>query len=244
MSEHETDGKLPEGARIVDGEVRYAKPPPGLKRPWYFNPFLWAAVAGMLTIPMLRQCTRRVPDPPPPIRQLPAYTLIDQDGKAFGSKDLAGHVYVVNFFFKSCTTVCPPLMRAMAELQTEIERLKVDVRLVSITVDPENDTPEKLREVAKTYGVKPGRWTLLTAKTPKVIHELAVKGFLQHMGTPPAKGKHPVSHGAAMSIAHSASMILVDQHNRIRGYYKRDKQWGIQEIAHRAVQTILKPGDK
>ena len=92
--------------------------------------------------------------------------LINQDGKKvrFYSDVLKGKTVVVNAFFTSCTSVCPPMNRNMEKIQQALgDRVGRDVFLVSITVDPEVDTPARLKEYAQKYHAGPG-WAFLTGK--------------------------------------------------------------------------------
>ena len=92
--------------------------------------------------------------------------LIDQDGKKvrFYSDVLKGKTVVVNAFFTSCTSVCPPMNRNMQKIQEALgDRVGRDVFFVSITVDPAVDTPERLKEYAKNFHAGPG-WVFLTGK--------------------------------------------------------------------------------
>jgi len=92
--------------------------------------------------------------------------LIDQDGKKvhFYSDVLKGKTVVVNAFFTTCTSVCPPMNRNMEKIQEALgDRVGRDVFLVSITVDPENDTPARMKEYAKKFHAGAG-WTFLTGK--------------------------------------------------------------------------------
>ncbi|MBI5364578.1 MAG: SCO family protein [Planctomycetes bacterium] len=113
--------------------------------------------------------------------------LVDQDGRKvrFYSDLIRGKTVVIDCFFSECTGVCPVLSRNLrALMEVADERLGRDVQLVSITVDPKNDTPEKLKEYARTLGAKPG-WSFLTgtpADLDKVLGKLgfAVKAREEH----------------------------------------------------------------
>jgi len=92
--------------------------------------------------------------------------LLDQDGRKvrFYSDVLKGKTVVINAFFTTCTSVCPPMNRTMEKIQAALgERVGKDVFLVSITVDPETDTPARLKEYAAKFHAGPG-WTFLTGK--------------------------------------------------------------------------------
>ncbi|HEX7317706.1 MAG TPA: SCO family protein [Pyrinomonadaceae bacterium] len=96
--------------------------------------------------------------------------LLDQDGRKvrFYSDMLKGKTIVVNAFFTSCTSVCPPMNRNLEKVQEALgDRLGKDVFIVSISVDPTTDTPTRLKEYAKRFHAKAG-WTFLTGKKENV----------------------------------------------------------------------------
>ena len=96
--------------------------------------------------------------------------LIDQNGRKvrFYNDVLKGKTVVINALFTTCPNVCPPMSRNFERIQAAVgERLGKDVFLVSITVDPENDTPEKLKEYAERFHARPG-WSFLTGKKENV----------------------------------------------------------------------------
>ena len=96
--------------------------------------------------------------------------LLDQDGKKvrFYSDVLKGKTVVVNAFFTTCTSVCPPMNRNMEKIQEALgDRVGRDVFLVSVSVDPATDTPPRLKEYAQKFHARPG-WTFLTGKKENV----------------------------------------------------------------------------
>lgn len=195
------------------------------------NPYVWGFVIGIVTLTAIRPLLRHVPAPPPVIGQVPAYTLVDDAGKPYGSQDLQGQVYVVSFFFTSCRSICPAIMRGMARLQDGLDQRGVEgVRLVSITVDPEHDTPETLRAYAGELGVKATRWTLLTGD-PASIKRVVVDGFKTPMDPAQRTPSEP------MDIAHTGKVVLVDGQGRIRGYYDTDEM-GLDEVFNRAQHVL------
>jgi len=93
-------------------------------------------------------------------------TLVDQDGKEvrFYSDLLKGKVVVINSFFGTCTSVCPPVTQKLAQIQDALgERFGKEVFFLSLTVDPAHDTPARLKQYAGKYHAKPG-WSFLTGK--------------------------------------------------------------------------------
>lgn len=218
-------------------EIESASPPStgeaakGTRRRWMHNPFLWAFFIGIATLTLMRPLLRHEPAPPPVLGQLPEFTLIDARGQPFGSADLAGEVYVTNFIFTRCASICPRLTASMARLQQRYAAEGVDgLRLVSITVDPEYDTPEVLRAYGQTHGVSPDRWSLLTG-TPDAITELVVGGFKTAMGRPEQ------APGGLIDIAHTGKFVIVDGSGGIRGYYDSDER-GLDEIFHRSQHVL------
>jgi protein SCO1 len=105
---------------------------------------------------------------------IPDVKVITQDGKTvdFYSDLIKGKVVAVNFVFTSCTTVCPPLGAMFGKLQEQhASRIGKDEYLVSVSIDPEVDTPERLKAWSKKFGARPG-WTLVTGKKDDITRIL------------------------------------------------------------------------
>lgn len=154
----------------------------------------------LLYVAMLGGCTRTLERELPDYYAVPDFALTNQEGFAFSSNDLHGKVWVADFIFTNCTGPCPRLSTIMNRVQDHIP----DVKLVTFTVDPENDTPEVLGAYAKRYHADRTRWSFLTGPQPtlKLVREESMK--LGEMGTP---------------LNHSTRLVLVDQKMRIRGFY-------------------------
>ena len=138
---------------------------------------------------------------------VPQFELTNQNGQPFGSTQLNGKIWIAGFIFSTCPGPCPMISSRMSELQRPLE--ESDVHLVSLTVDPEKDTPEVLRGYAEKLHARPGRWDFLTG--PKAaIYDLSRSGF-----------KLPVSEDSDQPgvPAHSTRAVLVDRRGTIRGYY-------------------------
>ena len=116
---------------------------------------------------------------------IPDVVLLDQDGRKvrFYTDLIKGKVVIINFVFTSCTIVCPPLGANFARIQTALgERLGKDVHLISITRDPEMDTPAKLRTWGAKFGARPG-WTLVTGEKAQIdVVLLALIGDIARKG--------------------------------------------------------------
>jgi cytochrome oxidase Cu insertion factor (SCO1/SenC/PrrC family) len=139
--------------------------------------------------------------------RVPTFRLTNQDGRPFGSADLANKIWIADFVFTSCPGPCPIISSRMSELQKPLEN--TDVHLVSFTVDPDKDTPEVLRNYAAKLHAQGGRWDFLTGDK-SAIYELSQKGF--------KLGVADGDDGSGMPV-HSTRMVLVDRRGEIRGYY-------------------------
>jgi protein SCO1/2 len=181
------------------------------------NPIVWAVVMGFLFgVPVYRSMTRRLTASPPILGGLPAFTLTDQRGQPFGSRELAGKVWVADFIFTACQTACPMLSERMAQVGKRARHLGPDFHLVSISVDPERDTPERLAAYAARYGANPISWSFLTGPE-QAIQATVVDGF--KVGAGKERGAGVDGGPGFWEIFHGEKLVLVDRQLRIRGYF-------------------------
>ena len=149
----------------------------------------------------------------PVLGTLPDFSLTERSGKTVSRSDLLGKVNVVDFIFTSCAAQCPQVTAQMVKVQSfALPRWK-NVQLVSLTVDPERDTPAALSDYAKGFSADPGRWLFLTGPKDR-LDDLTRNGFKVASGS-----KVPVD-TSPDAILHSVSLILLDSKARIRGYYE------------------------
>ena len=142
---------------------------------------------------------------------LPEFNLINQSAKPYGTRQLEGRPWIADFIFTHCPGRCPMLTREMSRLQTDLGgRGWDDVMLVSISVDPANDTPEALTAYAAKHGAKLDGWQFLTG-TRDGIWSLSVDGFKLPVQEIEDTGAGP--------ILHSNRFVLADGRQQIRGYY-------------------------
>jgi len=175
------------------------------------RPLFWVvAVALLFGVPLGRSFLRHAPAPPPTLGTLPDFALTDQTGHPFGTADLRGKVWVADFIFTSCAGSCPLLSQKMAEVARRARHLGPDFHLVSLTVDPERDTPPVLAGYAARYGANPRKWSFLTGAMA-TIQGAVVDGFKVGMG------KEKV--GDFWEIFHGENLVLVDRQLNIRGYF-------------------------
>jgi protein SCO1/2 len=181
------------------------------------KPWFWIlAIAVVFVLPIGRALARSIPQPPALKLQLPDFQLVDQRGQPYGSSDLKGRIWVADFVFTSCPTVCPKLSKRMAQIQHRARNLGDAFHLVTFTVDPENDTPERLAAYASSYHASPARWTFLTGPL-RDLEPTVVKGFKMAMG----KDELPAGSGL-FAIFHGEKLVLVDPEGFIRGFYDAD----------------------
>ncbi|WP_374724445.1 SCO family protein [Calidifontibacillus erzurumensis] len=101
------------------------------------------------------------------------FSYINQDKKQVSLADLKGKVWLANFIFTNCETVCPPMTANMARLQQKMAEEKIDAQIVSFSVDPERDTPETLKEFANKFQADFSNWHFLTGYSEEETKELA-----------------------------------------------------------------------
>ncbi|MFQ5627819.1 MAG: SCO family protein [bacterium] len=138
----------------------------------------------------------------PVYNQLPTFSFTSHTGDAFGLDQIQGKINVVDFIFTNCGAACPIMTTEMSELYNNFAQMP-QVQFISISVDPENDTIERLNEFAQGYGVTDHRWQFLRGPIAEVS-DLAEKGFLVSDDFP---GNH------------STKFILVDRQAKVRGYF-------------------------
>lgn len=156
------------------------------------------------------------------------FEFIDQDGKPFSLKDLKGKVWVADFIFTSCETVCPPMTAHMKQLQEKADEAGVNVQFVSFSVDPEVDTPEKLKQFASNFSVSFDNWKFLTGYSQKTIEEFAKNSFK----TLVQKVQNDDQ------VAHGTSFYLVDQNGVVLKSYSGVSDPPYEEIINdiKAIQ--------
>jgi protein SCO1 len=146
--------------------------------------------------------------------EIPQFDLVAQDGQPFHSQVLAGKIWVADFIYTTCPGPCPRMTSQMREVQDAVSKIP-NVRLVSFTVDPANDTPPVLMAYAKTHGASPSLWYFLTGRvaTLQMLDRDAFKlGNID--GT----------------LQHSTRFTLVDRQGRIRGYYDTSDASSIPKV--------------
>jgi protein SCO1 len=166
----------------------------------------------------VRSQTQKQPDDLPVYKRVPDFHLIDQHGRPVRLRDLEGKIWAADFIFTNCTGPCPVMTANLAALQ-EQAFANEDVFFVSISTDPERDTPEVLRNYAQQHQAQ-RQWLFLTGPKHE-IHALANTGFMLAVAE---------QRGAGQPIVHSTKVALVDKAGFIRGFYEGTRHEGVGEL--------------
>ena len=160
--------------------------------------------------------------------KVPDFEFINQDGKTINNKTYQGKVYVVEFFFTNCPTICPIMNQKMLKIQDEFFG-NPSFGIASISITPEIDTPEVLKAYAQKNNIKHKYWHLLTGKKDDVVYALANSGFKLYAG------KGDDNHGG---FEHSGLFALIDKEGYIRS---RKDEHGNPIMYYRALKEGVFP---
>ncbi|MBX3351413.1 MAG: SCO family protein [Phycisphaeraceae bacterium] len=197
--------------------------PRRVRRPLSMRPVAFLVVFGLSTVLAVllydnfRNPASRALQQDPGLESLvvPEFTLTAQDGRAISRDDLLGHLTVIDFFFSNCPAICPALTRSMKRIHDAVGDR--GVRLLSISVDPINDTPAALREHAREVGADPRVWTFATGRDFEEIAAISEGGLKLGLSKDSAR-RIPLPGGDDMEwIDHSGKLILLDQDARVIG---------------------------
>lgn len=169
--------------------------------------------------------------------KLQSFNVTDQNGDKFSQKDMKGKVYIADFIFTDCETVCPPMTYNMSTVIDQLEKDGVkDYGVISFSVDLGGRRIIKKKDYIKQYNVPDGKWTLVTNYDFKFIKQYAEDNF-KSIVAPPPKGSNQVTHGT--------SFYLVDQNGKIIKTYSGqdagDKKFPKSEIVA-DVKTLVEEG--
>lgn len=169
----------------------------------------------------------------PTLGQVQSFRLTERSGAATSQDTLAGKVWIADFIFTSCHMECPLMSAEMQKLQQRFTN-QPNLRLVSFSVDPVTDTPEKLRAYATKYGADAARWLFFTGERES-LHALAKDSF--KLAVEDLSGDK----NAASPFMHSQKFVLVDDKMRIRGYYDSNDPASLSTLVEKDVPRLL-PG--
>ena len=194
---------------------------------------------------------------------VPQFSLTERSGHPINRDDLQGKVWVANFIYTKCTETCPTQSLQLARLQDDFADAR-DLRFVSITVDPKNDTREVLTEYAGRYGADRERWLFLTGDK-REIYCLATGLKLGVVdpsdpnppacGAPAARAVGAVlallqppfafaTHGSEGLVMHSARLVLVDGAARVRAYHLATEKDSLNRLRPNLRALLAERGTK
>ncbi|MGC6432467.1 MAG: SCO family protein [Jejuia sp.] len=156
-------------------------------------------------------------------RRVPAFSFTNQNGNIITNEDFKGKVYVIEFFFTTCPTICPRMNSNLVQIQNEFKGFE-NFGVASFTINPQHDTPEVLKAYAESYGITNPNWHLLTGDKDD-IYKLANEGFYIY-----AAENATVAGG----FEHSGNFALIDKNGYIRS---RKDQFGNPIIYYRGITS-------
>ncbi|CAG5075026.1 hypothetical protein DYBT9623_05550 [Dyadobacter sp. CECT 9623] len=160
--------------------------------------------------------------------KVPAFSFVNHKNQKVTHKDMDGEIYVADFFFTTCPTICPIKKSNMLKVY---ERFKdsPDVRILSHTIDPGHDTPEVLGQYAKDLGVKTDNWQFVTGEREK-IYEIGQKHYMVSAGVDPDQPG---------GFIHSGAFILVNKDKHVRGMYDGTSELSTAQLI-RDMRNLVK----
>ena len=176
----------------------------------------WILIVGVLfSLPLMMSLLRPKVQQKPILGTIKEFKLSNQDGRSFTNRDIDGSVVLVNFIFTSCPSTCPMLIKTMSDIQARLKGTGKSVQLLSVSVDPEHDTPEVLKTYAKKHFADLSTWSFITG-SKEDIRNLVVGSFASPLSIESSDKPDDIS--AGFQIAHGEHFVLVDQLGRIRSY--------------------------
>jgi protein SCO1 len=149
----------------------------------------------------------------PELSRVPEFSFRNQNDQPWGSRELAGKPYLAAFMFTRCPSICPALTARMKEIDAAVKKSGQSLQLISISVDPENDSPPVLKAYANKHGAAEHNWAFLTGDY-QAIAKTSEEGFKVGLsGTVDESKPH-------LGITHGSHLILVDGKGTIRGYFR------------------------
>lgn len=166
----------------------------------------------------------------PVLSYVPSFAFKDQEGRVVTEKDVAGKVYVAEYFFTTCRGICPKLNTNMKKLAADYAN-EPDFRLLSYTVDPETDSVARMKHYADSLGADASRWFFLTGRKDSLYH-LARSGYLLD---------DPKNNALNIDeqFLHTQFIALVDKGGRVRKIYDGLKKDELAEL-EKDISTLLK----
>jgi protein SCO1/2 len=161
--------------------------------------------------------------------KIPFFHFTNEFGKEITSTQLKGKVWIADFFFTSCQTICPLMTTNLKRLNQSTQDLKDEVQFISFSIDPDRDTPRTLMRYKTHHGIKSANWIFLTGDEEK-IHLLGIENFQIFAG------RDEESQGG---FAHSGAFTLVDKEGFVRGVYLGTDSKQVEQL-EKDIRLLLK----
>ncbi|MCF2518507.1 SCO family protein [Dyadobacter sp. CY351] len=150
---------------------------------------------------------------------IPAFSFVNQEGDTVSEKIVEGKIYVADFFFTTCPTICPVMKRQMIKVYNQYKG-NPQVMILSHSIDPDHDTPQVLKKFASDLGIEGNQWQFLTGNKEKIF-EIGQTNYLVT-----AKEDKTADGG----YIHGGAFILIDKDKRVRGMYDGTTEEGTQKL--------------
>ncbi len=150
---------------------------------------------------------------------VPQFSFTNQDGQTITSSFIKNKIWVADYFFTSCGSSCPKLTKSLKTIQTEFKS-DDNVRLLSFSVDPQHDTPQRLTSYAKQFDATIGQWQFLTGEKTE-LYRFARNGLFITAA---------MGDGGENDFIHSSSLVLMDKDGHIRGYYDGTSNGDVRQL--------------
>lgn len=199
------------------------------KKGWFYTGFF-----GVLVIVFYLILTRVIPGfgqkKVDPITYIRPFSFIDQDGRTFTEKNVAGKVFVAEYFFTTCKGICPKMNQNMKTVYSELQDEK-DFLILSHTSDPENDSAAKMKQYADSMGVDTKKWIFLTGNK-KELYDIA---RVSYTIDDPANNLKTIDD----DFLHTQFWALVDKKGDVRKIYDGLKESEVKQMI-RDAEKLLK----
>ena len=166
---------------------------------------------------------------------VPAFSFDGHTGNTITNKDFEGSIYVADFIFTTCQSICPKMSTELMRVQNKYKENN-EVKFLTHTVNPEHDSVEVLREYAKQYGAMDNKWFFVTGKKEE-LYNIALKGYFLMAGEDGTED-HP--------FIHSQNLILVDEEGHLRGIYDGTDVFQVNDLIQdiKALRYELRQKEK
>lgn len=162
-------------------------------------------------------------------QRIATFSFTNQNGNSFGMSELEGSVWIADFIFTNCTSICKPMTSEMAALQQKFKEQNIPVEFVSFSVDPETDSPKALENYIRDYTDDLSNWNLLTGYSQEEIEVFARDQFQTIVQKP----------NSSNQVIHSSNFYLVDQQGHLVGEYNYIDSTYVDDLL-KEIESLMK----